>query len=64
MLELRTYAMRKMYYIKIEIINFKTFFKKDKIIKMCFVCIFKLSNYLLSKTYKLHKSVSKATINN
>lgn len=56
--------MRRMYYIKIEITNFKTFFKRDKIIEMCFVYISKLSNYLLSKTYKLHKSVSKATINN
>ncbi len=53
--------MRKIYYTKIKVIDFETFFKRNKIVEIYFVCIFKFSNYLLF--YKLYKSVSKAIVN-
>lgn len=60
MLELRAHAMRRMYYTEIEVTDFEAFSKRDKIVEMCFVCISRPSDYPLS--YKLHESVSEATV--
>ncbi len=60
MFGLQAHTIYRIYYTEIEVTDFETFFKRNKIVEMCFVCISRFSDYLLF--YKLYKSVSEATV--